>query len=306
MGFDLNSPAAARRASRLAQHGWRRSRRPVGLPTRGKTACNRLRRVDVFLLLYDAHLLRREDGLFTGAWFVDLGYGAEPVTTLESAARFRRINPHLPVMGVEIDPLRVAAAQPFADERTEFRLGGFNLPLRRLQAGQSERVRAIRAFNVLRQYKEEDVEPAWSELASAALPGALLIEGTSDPSGSLWVANVLRRECSAPCWRPEALVFSTKLRTPFAPEAFQAVLPKNLIHRMQPGEMIYDFLEAWKHAAQVTAHERVWGERRRFVAAGQKVRAYGFCVDVRRRWLARGYLLLQAPFYKRRSDGGDA
>ncbi len=297
MDFKLNQ---ATRASLLAQRGWRRSRRPVGQPTRGKTAGNRLRRVDAFLLLYDAHLLRREDGSFAGAWFVDLGYGAEPVTTLESAARFRRINPLLPVMGVEIDPARVAAAQPFADERTEFRLGGFNLPLRRLEAGRSERVRAIRAFNVLRQYQEEDVEPAWAELASAALPGALLIEGTSDPSGSLWVANVLRREGPAPRWRLEALVFSTKLRTPFAPEAFQAVLPKNLIHRVQPGEMIYDFLEAWKRAAQVTAHERVWGERRRFVAAGQTVRTYGFCVDTRRRWLARGYLLLQAPFYLRR------
>lgn len=277
--------------SRLAQRGWRRSRRPVGQPTRGKTAGNRLRRVDVFLMLYDAHLLRREDGLFAGAWFVDLGYGAEPITTLESAARFRRINPLLPVMGVEIDPLRVAAAQPFADERTEFRLGGFNLPLRRLEAGQREQARVIRAFNVLRQYKEADVEPAWSEMAPAALPGALLIEGTSDPSGSLWVANVLRREASAPRWRLEALVFSTKLRAPFAPEVFQAVLPKNFIHRVQPGEMIYDFLEAWKQAAQVTVHERVWGHRRHFIAAGQTVRSHGFFVDTRRRWLARGYLL---------------
>lgn len=185
MTDNLYSKAAPGPISRLAQRSWRRSRRPVGQPTCGKTAGGRLRRVDVFLLLYDAHLLRRKDGLFAGAWFVDLGYGAEPVTTLESAARFRRINPLLPVMGVEIDPTRVAAAQPFVDDRTEFRLGGFNLPLRRLEAGQSERVRAIRAFNVLRQYKEADVEPAWAELAHAALPGALLIEGTSDPSGSL-------------------------------------------------------------------------------------------------------------------------
>lgn len=298
MTDNLYSKAAPGPISRLAQRGWRRSRRPVGQPTRGKTAGGRLRRVDVFLLLYDAHLLRRKDGLFAGAWFVDLGYGAEPVTTLESAARFRRINPLLPVMGVEIDPTRVAAAQPFVDDRTEFRLGGFNLPLRRLEAGQSERVRAIRAFNVLRQYKEADVEPAWAELAHAALPGALLIEGTSDPSGSLWVANILRRESSMPRWRLEALVFSTKLRTPFAPEAFQAVLPKNFIHRVRPGEMIYHFLEAWKQAAQSTMHERVWGERRRFIAAGQTLRTYGFYVDGRRRWLGRGYLLLQAPFYK--------
>ncbi len=115
--------------------------RPLGQPTRGKTARNRLRRVDTFLALYDAGLLRREDGPFAGAFFVDLGYGAAPTTTLESAQRLRRINPALPVLGVEIDPERVAAAQPCADELTQFRLGGFNLPLRSWPDGTPETVR---------------------------------------------------------------------------------------------------------------------------------------------------------------------
>jgi len=273
------------------RRGWRRSNRPQGQPTRGKTAVNRLRRVDTFMLLYDAHLLRRTDGCFAAAWFVDLGYGAEPVTTLESAARFRRINQRLPVLGVEIDPVRVAAAQPFADAETHFRLGGFNLPLQRRPDGHLESVRAIRAFNVLRQYDEEDVAPAYAELAHSALPGALLVEGTSNPTGSLWVANVLRREQTAPLWRLEAIVFSARLCAPFAPEAFQAVLPKNLIHRMRPGEPIHSFMAAWSEAARRTVHERVWGDRRWFVAAGRMLRRMGFAVDTRRRWLARGYLL---------------
>ncbi len=72
---------------------WRRTRRPQGQPTRGKTAANRLRRVDNFLLLYDASLIRRNDGPYAGAFFVDLGYGAEPFTTLESAARLRTREP---------------------------------------------------------------------------------------------------------------------------------------------------------------------------------------------------------------------
>ncbi|HSN76502.1 MAG TPA: hypothetical protein VL334_15605, partial [Anaerolineae bacterium] len=171
-------------------------KRPLGQPTRGKTARNRLRRVDTFLALYDPGLLRRADGPFAGAFFVDLGYGAEPFTTLESAQRLRRIHPALPVLGVEIDPARVAAAQPYADDLTQFRLGGFNLPLRMRVDGTRETVRAIRAFNVLRQYEEDEVAGAWETMARGLLPGGLLIEGTSEPYGRVWVANVLRRETS--------------------------------------------------------------------------------------------------------------
>jgi len=40
--------------------------------------------------------------------FVDLGYGSDPRTTLESAARFRRVNPNLKILGVEIDSPRCA------------------------------------------------------------------------------------------------------------------------------------------------------------------------------------------------------
>ena len=94
------------------------SKRPEGQPTRGKTAPNRLRRVDSFLLMYDAALLRRADHAFADAFFVDLGYGAEPVTTLESAQRFRHVNSRLPVLGIEIDRERVNAALPFADCKT--------------------------------------------------------------------------------------------------------------------------------------------------------------------------------------------
>jgi len=272
---------------------WRRTRRPQGQPTRGKTAANRLRRVDHFLLLYDAPLIRRNDGAYAGAFFVDLGYGAEPSTTLESAVRLRRANPQLRVLGVEIDPARVGAAQLYSDSTTCFRLGGFNLPL---VAAQDERVRVVRAFNVLRQYDEGAVAAAYAELAHYILPGGLLIEGTSDPHGRLWVANVLRRQAAA-TWAAEALVFSTNFRPPFAPADFQAVLPKNYIHRMSPGEPIHALLEMWKAAAQRTSSERVWGERRWFLAAARALRASGARVDIRRRWLGRGYLVVSVPFF---------
>ena len=161
------------------------SKKPEGQPTRGKTASNRLRRVDNFILLYEPSLLRRTDGRFARALFVDLGYGFDARTTLESAARFRRFNPDLPILGVEIEKERVEAALRYADEKTFFRLGGFNLPLK-----EDEHVRLMRAFNMLRQYEEKDFAPAYERLAQYTLPGGLMIVGTSNPFGSIWCANV--------------------------------------------------------------------------------------------------------------------
>src|SRR5262245_23788988 len=132
------------------------SKKPLGQPTRGKTASNRLRRVDNFILLYEPSLLTRTDDPFANAMFIDLGYGFDARTTLESAARFRRVNPNLKVLSVEIDREHVEAALPYTDEKTFFRLGGFNLPLKG-----GETVRLVRAFNVLRQYEEKDFTSAY-------------------------------------------------------------------------------------------------------------------------------------------------
>ncbi|MGC8855257.1 MAG: hypothetical protein ACP5QU_00490 [Anaerolineae bacterium] len=178
------------------------SKKPEGQPTRGKTAANRLRRVDNFILLYEPSLLTRTNGLFARTLFVDLCYGADPRTTLESASRFRRLNPTLPILGVEIDPQRVATALPYADEITHFRLGGFNLPLL-----PRESVCLIRAFNVLPQYEESDFAPAYQRLVQYILPGGLMIEGTSTPFDQLWAANLVRKT-ENDTWNCEALVFT--------------------------------------------------------------------------------------------------
>lgn len=263
-------------------------RRPQGQETRGKTARNRLRRVDNFLAMYDPALLCAEESGYRGAFFVDLGYGAEPFTTLESAYRLRRLNPNLRVLGVEIDPERVRAAVPYADDQTHFRLGGFNLPLH-----PGETVRVIRAFNVLRQYEEQAVTDAYALLGRSILPGGLLIEGTSDPYGRLWVANLVRREDDG--WRQEALVLSTNFRKGFDPSEFQAVLPKNLIHRVIPNEAIYAFFQAWKQAMLETSAQQVWGLRFWFTASIQLLAQRGYTVCQQQKWLGRGFLLWQHP-----------
>jgi hypothetical protein len=279
------------------------SKKPVGQPTRGKTAPNRLRRVDNFILLYEPSLLTRTDGLFSNSLFVDLGYGFDARTTLESATRFRRLNPDLKIMGVEIDRERVEAALPFADDRTFFRLGGFNLPLL-----QGEYVRLIRAFNVLRQYEEKDFAPACERLAENVLPGGLMIEGTSNPFGSIWCANVVRRTTEADNslpvvpsvqelapglhhWRHEALVFSTNFRLGFDVEEFQTILPKNLIHHVVKGEPIFDFFEAWKAAAAESSAMKNYGARQWFIAAAERMTERGHAIATQRKWLARGFLI---------------
>lgn len=261
------------------------SKRPEGQPTRGKTADNRLRRVDNFVLLYEPSLLTRTDGLFADSLFVDLGYGFDARTTLESAVRFRKVNPDLKILGVEIDKERVEAALPFADEKTFFRLGGFNLPL---QSG--ERVKLIRAFNVLRQYEEKDFAPAYERLAEYVLPGGLLVEGTSTPFGSVWAANVARRVESGQ-WSFEALIFSTNFHTGFDIEEFQTILPKNYIHRVVRGEPIHDFFETWKRSAAETVAAKNFGLKQWFMASAESVSQKGFDIDLHKKWLSKGYLI---------------
>jgi hypothetical protein len=81
------------------------------------------------------------------------------------------------------------------------------------------------------------------------LPGGLMIEGTANPFGSIWVANLARRAMESDsflskigdwrirrsAWRFESLVFSTNFRLGFDITDFQAVLPKNYIHHVVPG-----------------------------------------------------------------------
>jgi hypothetical protein len=262
-----------------------RPQKPEGQPTRGKTASNRLRRVDNFILFYEPSLLTRSDGSFANSWFVDLGYGFDARTTLESAQRFRRVNPELRILGVEIDKERVKTALPFADEKTSFRLGGFNLPMK---AG--EYVRLIRAFNVLRQYEESDFAPAYERLAEYVLPGGLMIEGTSMPFGQIWSANLVRKIMPG-SWSHEALVFSTNFRLGFDITDFQAVLPKNFIHHVTRGEPIFDFFDAWKDSVAETSHSKTYGLRQWFISAAEGLAAKGYRIDLKKKWLGKGYLI---------------
>ena len=236
----------------------------VGTITRGTTAARRLRRVDRWLLAAHPGLLRRRNLVV-----IDVGFGDRPTTTLELAHRLRQVNPAVQVVGLDISPERVAAAQPFARPGVEFAVGGFEL------GGRPADV--VRALNVLRQYDEATVESAWRRMTSRLRPGGVLVEGTCDETGRLgsWVTVNDNG--------PQTLTLAVDLSA--EPSATAARLPKALIHHNVPGHpahrLLRDLDDAWHgHAAL-----RVFGRRQRFAAAVADLRRAGWpFVDGPPRW----------------------
>jgi len=183
-----------------------------------------LRRSDRWLV--HSHRVRAALESAADPLVVDLGYGALPVTTLELATRLRAVRPDVTVVGLEIDPARVASAQSAARPGVRFAVGGFEL------AGL--RPVLVRAFNVLRQYPVEEVPAAWATLRAGLAPGGLLVDGTCDP------AHIER------------------------PSDLAERLPKVLIHHNVPGQPIHSLLtaadRAWAHASG----QGVFGPRARW------------------------------------------
>jgi hypothetical protein len=228
--------------------------RPVGAVTRGTTAPNRLRRVDRWLLDTHRRLLWAAP---EAALAVDLGYGAYPVTTVEWAERLWTVRPDLRVLGLEIDPARVAAAAPYAQPpQLQFKLGGFELPT-------PEPPVLIRAFNVLRQYDEAEVPAVWASLCGALAPAGLLLEGTCSENGRIAVWATLDST------GPRTLTFAARLASLESPAIFAQRLPKALIHRNVPGEPIHAFLSDWERAWAACAPLAAFGPRQRWTAAIQ-------------------------------------
>jgi hypothetical protein len=237
----------------------------MGIATRGTTAPNRLRRVDRWLLWALAPQL----SALAAPLIVDLGFGAAPVTTVELARRLHHRYPNAQVLGLEIEPDRVAAAQASADPPLlDFRRGGFEL------AGTSPVV--VRAMNVLRQYDEQAVAPAWAAMCAT---GAVVIDGTCDEIG--------RRAC----WlqisggAPVTLTLAAHLPSLDKPSDLAERLPKSLIARNVAGEPIHALLQAldahWATAAPIS----VYGARQRWMTAVAGLAAEGWRVVGRRdRW----------------------
>jgi hypothetical protein len=256
------------------------ARSPVGRITRGTTGTNRLRRVDRWIARHPA-LRAASDPLV-----VDLGYGASGVTALELQQRLAHARPDVEVLGLEIDPARVARAlaqlaevregrTPFAvDAAVSFAVGGFEVPL---PAGRRPAV--IRAMNVLRQYDEADVPAAWASMTARLAPGGVLVEGTCDELGRIctWVA--VGGDGAA-----TSLTISVRLSGLEHPSIAAERLPKALIHRNVVGERIHALLAAldaeWERAAGVAP----FGAVHRWRTALEAMDAAGWPLLARSRW----------------------
>jgi hypothetical protein len=242
--------------------------RALGLPTRGTTNANRLRRVDRWILATQVPRLRD----CPRPLVVDLGYGASAVTTLELVERLSPEVDRLEVVGLEIDPARVASVAADCDPpRVDFRLGGFEL------AGLQPVL--VRAFNVLRQYDEASAAEAWKTMRTALGPGGLIVEGTCDEWGrrSAWVA--------LDADGPLTLTFSARVADIGTPSDLAERLPKALIHHNVPGQPIHEFLRAFDGTWAAAAGLSTFGPRQRWVAAVEGLADQGWpLVGSTRRW----------------------
>lgn len=269
--------------------------------TRGTTGAQRLRRVDRWLVGDQGSLLRRAGRPLV----VDLGFGAHPGTTLEMADRLARVRADVEVVGVEVDPGRVRAAQeqvaqeqvlrersarerparehPTGAGRVRFCVGGFDLGGAAGLPGVGAPV-VVRAANVLRQYDEAEVAPAWRQVTTAMAPGGLLVDATCDEVGrrAAWVAVRAGADGGA---RPVSLTISVRLAGLERPGEVAARLPKALIHRNVPGEGVHAWLAALDGAWARAAPLQALGARQRWVASCTAVAAAGWPVlGGPRRW----------------------
>ncbi len=252
----------------------------VGTVTRGTTNTNRLRRVDRWIAALP-ELRRTPDPLV-----VDLGYGASGVTALELHQRLAKARPDVEVVGLEIEPGRVRTADEqlaavragrtgFDPEaRIRFALGGFEVPL-----PDGRRAAVIRAFNVLRQYREVEVAAAWERMRARLQPGGVLVEGTCDEIGriSSWVA--------LDADGPRSLTISLRLRDLEAPSIVAERLPKALIHRNVPGERVHGLLNELDREWRIHSPLAAYGPSQRWIAVAQGMRGAGWPVlGGRSRW----------------------
>lgn len=235
--------------------------RPHGRITRGTTNINRLRRIDR-AMASDRRI--RQALAVAHPLAVDLGYGGRPDTAVEMATRLRSVVPNLEMVGLEIDPDRIVPPR----DGVRFALGGFEL------AGLHPHL--VRAFNVLRQYDEDEVAAAWGQMQAALAPGGLIVEGTCDEIG---------RRC---CWilldtnGPLELTLSWSPAHTQHPSDLAERLPKALIHHNVAGEAIHELLVAADRCWDRAASHETYGPRDRWRYAREMMVDSGIAVTIPR------------------------
>jgi hypothetical protein len=234
-----------------------------GQITRGTTNVGRLRRIDRWIAgrTEIVDVLRSTDRPLV----VDLGYGDRPDTAVDLHRRLAAVVPGIHTVGLEIDPDRVVADR----DGVTFARGGFEL------AGL--RPHLVRAFNVLRQYDEEQVRRAWARMQERLAPGGLIVEGTCDEIG---------RRCT---WilldaaGPRTLTMAWDPAHSDRPSDVAERLPKALIHHNVPGAPIGELLAAADRCWDAAAAWAPYGPRFRWHQARAALAASGVPCELPRR-----------------------
>jgi len=231
--------------------------RALGLPTRGTTGANRLRRMDNWIATVLAGRIRSADDPLV----IDLGYGESAITAVELLGRLRRIRPDVRVLGLELDADRVAAAQPAAGPGLRFGRGGFEL------AGQHPVL--VRAANVLRQYPEPAVPAAWRSMQQQLAVGGAIVEGTCDEFGRRGSWLLLEAD------GPVSLTLFSRPELVGRPSEVADRLVKALIHHNVPGSPIHALLRAMDGA---------WDRHAALAGYGTRQRWQAMCADLAADW----------------------
>lgn len=191
---------------------------------RARTRPGRLGALDAWVVHEQSPLL------VPGARVVDVGYGESPVTVVELAAALRAVQPGLTVHGVEREASRVPPP-PWAEGVT---LGWGEAP------GPAV---LVRAMNVLRSYRADEVAPLHAALGAALDEGGLLLEGSSDTEGHVLTCHLLRKRGGALV--SEGLLCFTDLSRGFSPWLFRDWLPRDLRRSVKPGTPVHALFTRW-------------------------------------------------------------
>jgi hypothetical protein len=185
-----------------------------------------MRLLDRWLVERESALLARGDGVV-----VDVGIGTDPWTAIE-LQRVVRVK----VIATDIDVDRVLHAR---NQGVDARLGEFTTRI-------VEPALVVRAMNVLRGYTEEEIDAGHRALATPLVDGGIVLEGTSDATGAVVTAWLLRR-VGGDLVR-ERLLLLTDFSRGFGPGLFWDHLPRDLRRSAERGTRIRAFLDEWNRA----------------------------------------------------------
>ena len=199
---------------------------------------------------------------------VDVGYGESPATTIELAQAVRAVTPSLRVVGVERKRGQAAFPQGGQVPNRSGKSSLSPLPLELVEGDFTScaalgPTAVVRAMNVLRGYREEEVPAIHAALGAALVDGGLVLEGSTDTEGHVTVVHVLRRRRGQLV--REALLFHTDFSRGFSPWLFRDWLPRDLRRRATPGTAIHELLTRWEAQAKGSA------PRARFLSSVQGI-----------------------------------